>query len=124
MVNPVSWVAEKLKKLYDFIWVTPLSGLPGKKAFLIKQSRVLILAVQGFRRDKIQIRASALTFYSLLSVVPLAAIAFAIAKGFGLDKNLEGLITNEFASYPEILNWLLTNARNALQETSGGYIAG
>ena len=124
MGNPVSWVITRLKKLYDFIWVTPLSGLSGKKTFLIKQSRIVILAVQGFSRDKIQIRASALTFYSLLSVIPIAAIAFAIAKGFGLDQNLEELITNEFASYPELLSWLLTNARNALQETRGGYIAG
>jgi membrane protein len=52
------------------------------------------------------------------------AIAFAIAKGFGLDQNLEELIIKEFESHQEILNWLLTNARNALQETRGGYIAG
>ncbi len=124
MMNPVSWVTEKLKKLYDFIWGTPLSEMPWKKIFLIKQSRILFLAVQSFSRDKIKVRASALTFFSLLSVVPIAAIAFAIAKGFGLDKDLEALITSEFESYPEILSWLLSNARNALQETRGGYIAG
>ena len=45
---------------------------------------------------KSQLRASALTFYSLLSVIPIAAIAFAIAKGFGLDQNLQDQIIKKF----------------------------
>jgi membrane protein len=124
MAGPVAWVLEKIKKISNFIWSTPLTDLPRTKTFIVKESRISLLAFRGFARDKIQIRASSLTFYSLLSVVPIAAIAFAIAKGFGLDQNLEQLITDEFQSYPEILSWLLENARNALQETRGGYIAG
>jgi membrane protein len=74
--------------------------------------------------DKVQLRASALTFYSLLSIIPVAAIAFAIAKGFGFDQNLKDLIVKEFETQPEVLTWLLTTADTALQETRGGYIAG
>ncbi len=74
--------------------------------------------------DKVQLRASALTFYSLLSIIPVVAIAFAIAKGFGLDQNLEQLVAKEFQTQPEVLNWLLTVATNALQKTRGGPIAG
>ncbi|OFY61065.1 MAG: hypothetical protein A2V46_01125 [Bacteroidetes bacterium RBG_19FT_COMBO_42_7] len=74
--------------------------------------------------DKVQLRASALTFYSLLSIIPVVAIAFAIAKGFGLDQNLEQLVAKEFQTQPEVLNWLLTVASNALQKTRGGPIAG
>lgn len=124
MVNPVTWVIDQLKRLYDIIWATPLAGLTRGKTFIIKESRIIILAFQGFYRDNIQVRASALTFYTLLSVIPLVAIAFAIAKGFGLDQNLEELITDEFESHPEILEWLLTNSTSALKETRGGYIAG
>ena len=43
------------------------------------------------------LRASALTFYTLLSVIPVAAIAFAIAKGFGLDQNLEQINNREIS---------------------------
>lgn len=91
---------------------------------LIKQLRIFVLAARGFSTDNVQLRASALTFYTLLSVIPVAAIAFAIAKGFGFDQNLEQLITDKFQSQQELLNELLPIARNALQETSGGYIAG
>lgn len=83
-----------------------------------------MLAARGFSNDKVQLRASALTFYSLLSIIPIAAIAFAIAKGFGLDQNLRDMITKEFASHQEVLNWLLETSNTALEETRGGYLAG
>jgi len=124
MANIVSWTLTQLKRLNDAIWHTPLNEISKGKTFVIKQLRIIVIAARGFSNDKVQLRASALTFYSLLSVIPVAAIAFAIAKGFGLDKNLEELITKEFASHQEILNWLLSSARSALEETRGGYLAG
>ena len=124
MENPVSWVLDKIKRLNDIIWYTPLSEISKGKTFLFKQLRIIVLAARGFSNDRIQLRASALTFYSLLSVIPVAAIAFAIAKGFGLDQNLKELITAKFQSHQEVLNWLLQNATNAIEETKGGYIAG
>lgn len=124
MANPVSWALNQIKRLNNIIWYTPLSEISKGKTFLVKQMRIIVLAARGFSNDKVQLRASALTFYSLLSVIPVAAIAFAIAKGFGLDQNLEQLITEKFQSYQEVLNKFLPQVRNAIQETRGGYIAG
>lgn len=124
MADPLSWALNKLKQINDTIWNTSLSEISRTKSFIIKQLRIIVVAARGFARDKVEIRASALTFYSLLSIIPVIAIAFAIAKGFGLDQNLEQLIVKELESQPEVLNWLLQQARNALQETRGGYIAG
>jgi membrane protein len=124
MTNPVSWVLFQIKRLNNAIWHTPLSDIPRRKTFILRQLRIIALAVRGFSKDKVQLRASALTFYSLLSVIPVAAIAFAIAKGFGLDQNLEQLITEKFQTHQEVLNFLLLNARSAIEETRGGYIAG
>jgi membrane protein len=126
MANPVSWTLNQAKKWNDAIWHTPLSELSRKKTFLIKQLRILFIAGRSSLKDKVQLRASALTFYTLLSIIPVIAIAFAIAKGFGLDQNLEAIITNskDFQSYSEILTPLLSRARLTIQETRGGYIAG
>ena len=124
MANPITWALEKIKQLNDVIWHTSLSDISKRRSFVFKQLRIIVLAAQGFMTDKVQIRASALTFYTLLSVIPVAAIAFAIAKGFSLEQNLEQLITKEFQNQPEVLNWILKEATNALQETRGGYIAG
>ncbi len=126
MANPVSWTLNQIKRINDLIWHTPLSELSRRKTFLIKQLRIMVLAGRGFLNDNVQLRASALTFYTLLSILPIVAIALAIAKGFGLDQNLESTITNakEFQSYSEVLTPLLERARITVQETSGGYIAG
>lgn len=124
MENPVTWVLDQIKRLNDIIWHTPLSEISRGKTFVLKQLRIFVLAARGFSNDKVQLRASALTFYSLLTVIPIAAIAFAIAKGFGLDQTLRELIINKFQSEQEVLDWLLKNASNAIESTKGGPVAG
>jgi len=124
MADPLSWVINKVKQMNDAIWHTSLSDISRGKSFLFRQLRIIVLAARGFLNDKVQLRAASLTLYSLLSIIPVAAIAFAIAKGFGLDQNLKDLLTKEFQTQPEVLNWILNEASNALQETRGGYIAG
>ena len=124
MVNPVSWVLDQIKRINDLIWHTPLSEISKWKTFVYKQLRIILLAAKGFSNDKVNLRASALTFYSLLTVIPVAAIAFAIAKGFGLDQNLKQIIIDKFQSEQEVLKWLLQNAENAIAQTKGAYIAG
>lgn len=86
--------------------------------------RIIVLAARGFSNDKVQIRASALTFYSLLSVIPILAIGLGIAKGFGLDQTLEHVIIKQFQSQQELLDYILNMARSAIDATNGGYIAG
>jgi membrane protein len=124
MVNPVVWVLDKIKRLNDLIWHTPLSEISRWKTFIFRQLRIMVLAARGFSNDKVMLRASALTFYSLLSVIPVAAIAFAIAKGFELDKNLETIIMTKFEMYKDMLIPLLGKIRSAIDATRGGYMAG
>ncbi len=106
------------------IWRIRTNRLPAKKSFWIRQLRILLLAVRGFAEDKCQLRASALTFFSLLSVVPLAAMAFGIAKGFGFDKRLEQQIMENFQGQQEVAERIISFARSLLENTQGGLIAG
>jgi membrane protein len=124
MKHPVTWGLDLIKRFNDVIWHTPHSEISKGKKFLFKQLRIIVLAARGFSNDKVQLRASALTFYSLLSVIPVAAIGFAIAKGFGLDQDLYKIISDKFSTYQEILDPVLQKARSAIDETRGGYIAG
>jgi membrane protein len=126
MAHPVSWSFTQIKKWKDAIWHTPPSELSKRKSFLIKQVRIIIIAARGFLNDKVQMRAAALTLYTLLSIIPVVAIALAIAKGFGLDQNLESLITNskDFQAYSAVLQPLLEKVKGTIQSTNGGYIAG
>jgi membrane protein len=124
MTNPVSWILDLIKRINYAIWHTPLSEISKGKTFIFKQLRILLLAAKGFSNDKVSLRASALTFYSLLSVIPIAAIGFAIAKGFGLEANLKELIFQKFQSQEQVLTFMQTEAENAIKATQGGYIAG
>lgn len=74
------------------IWRVRIRDLPWTRSFLIRPLRVLVLALRGFDENKCGFRASALTYYSMLSIVPILALAFGIAKGFGLDQRLRELI--------------------------------
>ncbi len=91
---------------------------------MIQQLRILILAARGFKEDQCQIRGSALTIFTLLSVVPVLAMAFGIAQGFGLEQRLEQEIHKAFDATPEISEFLINFASSALDRYQGGIVAG
>jgi len=114
--------------LLDFlrtgIWVLPTNGLSRPKAFFVRALKMLLLAIRGFREDQCAVKASALTFYSLLSVVPIIAMVFGIAKGFGFDKRLQSQLLEKFSGYEDVLLKVFEFSNSLLQKTKGGIIAG
>jgi membrane protein len=94
------------------------------KPFWIRQGRIGYLLFKGITKDNIYIKASALTFFSILSVIPLIALAFGIAKGFGLSDELRAQIIMQFHNQEQVMNWVLDFANNTLEQTSGGWLAG
>lgn len=121
-------VRNRIKQAIDFInkdvWRIRRRNLPPGKSFFLKIVRVFILSVRGFDEDKCQLRASALTFYSLISIVPVAAMAFGIAKGFGFEKVLEEQLQSKLAGHEEIANKVIQFSHSLLANTQGGLIAG
>ncbi|GAB6112917.1 YihY/virulence factor BrkB family protein [Desulfomicrobium salsuginis] len=91
---------------------------------VIRLLRTLFLAAKGFDARQGPLHASALTFYSLLSLVPLAAMAFGVAKGFGFEQMLERELLKHFAAQQEVVLQVIGFARNMLDNTKGGLIAG
>lgn len=85
--------------------------------------RVVYDAGRGFIEDDCYAKASALTFYSLLSIVPVLAVLFGIAKGFGFEKALELDISEKFAER-ELMAKLIEFAYSWLNNVQGGIIAG
>lgn len=106
------------------IWRQNLQDLPPTKAFTVKQLRVVLLAIKGFNKDNCVLHASALTFYSMLSLVPVLALAFGIAKGFGLANRLRQEIIDNFSNQREVMDYLLQFSEQMLLNTKGGVIAG
>jgi len=106
------------------IWRMRLKDMPRSKSFLINQLRTFMLALRGFNEDKCQLRASALTFFSLLSIVPVVAMAFGIAKGFGFEKFLEKQLVTRLPGQEEVIQQVIGFAQTLLENTKGGMVAG
>ena len=108
----------------DDIWRIQERNLTRSKAFLIRQLRILILSLRGVVEDKCQLRASALTVYSLLSIVPVFAMLFGIAKGFGFEKALEKELMTRLEGQEEVLSRVINFSNALLEDTKGGVMAG
>ena len=113
---------------YNFIkedvWLLHEQKLPLFKATLIKSLKIVILSVQGFSRDLCPLRASALTLYSILSIVPVIAMLFGIAKGFGFETMLEKRLLEQAPDQDTMVLQLISFAQNLLESTKGGLVAG
>jgi len=124
MKNPINWITRTYNSIRTDIWKTPMDRLTGNKAYWIRQVRIIYMVIKGIRRDNIYIKASALTYFTILSVIPLVALAFGIAKGFGLQDELRAQIIMQFHNQEQVMAWILDFANTMLEEASGGWIAG
>jgi len=106
------------------IWRIRLADLPFGKSFLIRQLRIIILAIRGYDEDRCLLRASSLTFYTLLSIVPIVAMFFGVAKGFGFERRLQAEIFDRFPGQEEVLSQIISFSNSLLEQTQGGLIAG
>ncbi len=92
--------------------------------FLLKTVAVVVVSVDRFIKDASTISASALTFYSTLSFIPVVALILAIARGFGADESLQNWLKEQSYTNPEVIQWIMDIAAKALDNTKGGLIAG
>ena len=116
-----------IKKAIDFlktdIWRIRLKKLPKNELLLLKPLMIIVLAFRSFDEDKCQLRASALTYFSLLSIVPVLAMVFGIAKGFGFESVLEQVLLEKMG-HEVVITQFIEFARAMLENTKGGMVAG
>lgn len=86
---------------------------------IIKIIRIITFSTEQFNNNRIAVRASALTYSTLLSIIPILAILFAIARGFGFDSIIEGLFRNNLSKHQAelVITWInsyLQHARSGI----------
>ncbi len=106
------------------VWQEQLDSLPPLKRLGYKAARILMMTIHGYTHNRCPLRASALTFYTLLSIVPVAAMAFGIAQGFGVEKVLRKQLLENFPGQQEVITQIIGYANSLLENTQGGLIAG
>jgi len=98
---------------HHLLWEQDLRQLSYTQAFLLRQLQTVSLVTHDFLQDRCMLRASALTYSSLLALVPLLALTFALLKAFGVQNTLEPLILAKLnVGSHEVVASLLTYVNN------------
>jgi membrane protein len=69
----------------------------GVRRFVVRSLQIFLLAVRNFWDHQCMMRASALAFTTILSLVPFLALAFAVLKGFGVQNRVEPLVMEQLS---------------------------
>ena len=98
----------------------------GKKLKATVKEIYLILkqSHKEFNHDKCYRLTSTLAVYSVMSIVPILAMIFALAKGFGFEKLLQEQLLNQIPQNEQFLSRLFTFSKELLQNTQGSLMAG
>lgn len=118
----------KINELYTFFtdtifrrkdteWRNPAARL------LVRFYKLIYFMVRGLMSHGTLVRSAALTYYTVMSIVPVVAVIFAVVKGFGFSDRLQTSLYELFPQQAEVLDYLFSFVDNALARTQGGLVA-
>jgi len=118
------WLALAIRFITYEIWRVTEKEVTGIKRFYIFIVKTIILAIRGFQRENLQTKASALTFSTLLAIVPLLAVLVGIATGFGFSDTVRESVMAYFPGLVNELTRAFEFADNYLRVAQGGIFIG
>ncbi len=117
-------IAEIWKFLTYDIWRITESEVTKTKYSIYSVIKTIYLCIDRFIEDRIMSKAAALTYSTLLATVPILAVLFAIARGFGFSNLLEHQLYQGFGGNTETTQTILKFVDSYLSETKGGLFIG
>lgn len=126
--NMIDKIKKQLKSILHFlsigIWRVDTNGIGWLRALIYNIIKSFILAYRNFDWSIISTRASALTYNTLLSIVPLLAVLFAIAKGFGFQNIVKSELFDYFKGQQDILKKSMEFIDKSLEYAQSGIFLG
>jgi membrane protein len=118
------FLSQVLRFVTDDIWRITENELSGLKRCCIYLVKTLLLAIRGFREENLQTCASALTYSTLLAIVPLLAVIVGIAGGFGFGETVQNSLHDFFPGQQFEIDAATGFAKNYLSMAKGGLFIG
>lgn len=106
------------------IWRIDTQGDYSLRKLFYKVIKSFILTYRNLDMTKLNSRASALTYNSVLSIVPLLAVLFAIARGFGLQSLVQSELLNYFSGQKAALERAMVFIDKSLEYAQSGIFLG
>lgn len=117
-----------LKALIRFlqvdIWRAKESDLSAVRRICYMVLKTAMLTIRFFTTKRVVNQASALTYSTLLAIVPILAVVFAIARGFGYNKYIEVWFRDAFSSQPQVSEVIIGFVNSYLVHTKSGIFLG
>ena len=117
-----------MKRLIRFlqrdIWRISREEVTPVKYLLLEVLKKLLLAIRFFTTKRVMQKAAALTYSTLLAIVPIMAVVFAIARGFGYSKYIEVWFRDAFESQPQAADIIIGFVNSYLVHTQSGVFLG
>ena len=118
----------QLYKIIDFlkvgIWHVKRENVKPWLYFFYGIVKKLLLAIERATTKRMVNSASALTYSTLLAIVPIMAVVFAIARGFGYNKYIEEWFREALASQPQATEIIIGFVNSYLVHTKSGVFLG
>ena len=116
----------KTKRLKSFfseeIWELELEELSKAKARFIKYVKVAIITAKTYAQQKIGPQAVALSYLSVMALVPFLAIVFAITGGLGVDGLLKDFMYSNFSANQGVIDTVLSFSQNIIDTARSGWM--
>lgn len=116
--NVHKWIV----KTYRYCTVGVWSDM--RPLFHVRLIKTLNLSVDAFFNGDIQTKACAMTYRTVLAVVPALALIFAIGKGFGLQDLIKNELVMSFPSQKILLDRAFSFVESYLSQSSEGLFVG
>lgn len=117
-----------IKQFFTFIrfdiWRITSTELPKGRHILYNILKTIYLAVKGYSKDRLGVRAAALTYSISFAIVPLIALISAVSKGFGIESVIEKTLQKTFVAQANLIPIIMEFVRKYLDTMSGGVFIG
>lgn len=117
-------IADIWKFLTYEIWRITEDEVTRTKFSIYNIIKTVYVCINRFTNDRIVNKASALTYSTLLAIVPILAILFAVARGFGFSTLMEHQLRNGFGGNMETTEAILSFVDSYLSQTKSGIFIG
>ncbi|MDD3479045.1 MAG: YihY/virulence factor BrkB family protein [Paludibacteraceae bacterium] len=121
-------LVEQSKRLYHFvasdIWVITEKELTKSSRFSVRLLKKIILSARGVTKDNLFIKAAALSFYTILALVPILALVIAIGRGFGFQQAVVDWLSKALSAQAEMIPYIIQFVERYLERAQGGVFLG
>ena len=124
MKKIVRYILDFIKFVTIDIWRISAHEVKGRRGILYLVLKTMVLTIRDFFEGKVQMKASALTYYSVFALVPLVAFVFGIARGFGFDSYIIEFIIEKYPKQEDGIKYIFELVESYLSYAKGGFFVG